>query len=225
MKEFGFEKIRLYENDCREIMASMGCREYDLAVCDPDYGLGRKLRGGTWATRWGDDGSGLGGVPDAGYFDELRRVSVNQIIWGGNYFINHLYPTRCYLIWNKKDRPPKMADCEMAWTSFDKNAKVFTSARNPGGISGKGRIHVCQKPVQLYLWIYENYVLPGQKVLDTHLGSGSSMIAAWEINKILRSQGKQEIEFVGIEINPQYFDSAVERFMRHVEKHSDRLEV
>lgn len=202
-----------------EVMQHTESFAYDLAVVDPDYGLKRKLRGGSWAQKWGTDGMTLGGVPDKAYFDELRRVSRNQIVWGGNYFINFLVPSRCFLIWDKIEKIHTMADCEMAWTSFDRNAKVFTSARNPGGITGKKRIHVCQKPVQLYMWIIDNYTSEGERVIDTHLGSASSAIAVYEVNKKLRSEGKNELEFTGIEINAEYFDKAVERVMRHIEAH------
>ena len=197
-KELISDNILLCNCDCMDYMRSISDGYFDLAVVDPDYALNSKIsNGGTWASKYkGFDGS-LGGKPSKEYFDELFRVSKNQIIWGGNYFIDMLYPTRCFLIWDKKAHMPTLADCEMAWTSFDKNAKIFQHVRN----TREKRIHICQKPIALYEWIYDNYAKSGDKVLDTHLGSGSSAIAA-------HGRG---IEFVGLEINPTYFDGTVNR--------------
>ena len=124
------------------------------------------------------------------------------VVWGGNYFIDLLYPTRCFLIWDKKARMRTLADCEMAWTSFDKNAKIFTHVRN----TSEKRIHICQKPIALYEWIYANYASSEAKILDTHLGSGSSAIAAHKAN----------IEFVGIELNEVYFNETIKRIKNHI---------
>jgi len=140
-------------------------------------------------------------TPDQEYFSELTRVSKNQIIWGGNYFA--LPPTRCYLIWDKgagfKGRT--FAECEQAWTSFDANAKIFQ--RDPLACGDyKGKLHPCQKPVKLYDWLLSNYAKEGDKILDTHLGSGSSAIAAHYAG----------FEFVGTELDADYFYASVERF-------------
>lgn len=197
------EHITLYNGDCLEYMRSLPDKYFDLACVDPDFGLNEKIsQGGTWASKYkGFDGA-LGGKPTKEYFDELFRVSKNQIIWGGNYFIDMLYPTRCFLIWDKKARMDTLADCEFAWTSFDKNAKIFTQVRN----TSEKRVHICQKPIVLYEWIFMNYANEGDKILDTHLGSGSSAIAA----------DKLGLEFVGLEINSTYFDNAVERVSNHI---------
>lgn len=178
---------------------------FDLAVVDQDYELGKKISsGGTWASKYkGFDGN-LENKPNKEYFEELFRVSKNQIIWGGNYFIDMLYPTRCFIIWDKKARMPTLADCELAWTSFDKNAKIFTHVRN----TSEKRIHICQKPIPLYEWIYLNYANKGDKILDTHLGSASSAIAS---NRV-----QMNLEFVGIEINEVYFETAVNRVKKHL---------
>lgn len=198
------EKISLYNGDCMEYMKSLPDGFFDLAIVDPDYALNGKIsKGGTWAKKYkGFDGA-LGGKPTKEYFDELFRISKNQIVWGGNYFIDLLYPTRCFLIWDKKARMNTLADCEMAWTSFDKNAKIFTHPRN----TGEKRVHICQKPIALYEWIMNNYAKPNERILDTHLGSGSSAIAAHRLG----------FEFVGVEINKQYFDSALTRIKKHTE--------
>lgn len=197
------DKITLYNADCMEVMKQFEDKHFDLAIVDPDFGLNQKIsQGGTWASKYkGFDGA-LGGKPTQEYFDELFRVSKNQIIWGGNYFIDMLYPTRCFLIWDKKAKMPTLADCEMAWTSFDKNAKIFVHPRN----TGEKRIHICQKPIALYEWILENYAKSGDKILDTHLGSGSSAIASY----------KKGFEFVGIEINDIYLEETIKRIKNHI---------
>ena len=209
IKERKFGQITMICGDCMTFMQDSRENAFDLAVCDPDYGLGSRLRGGNYMARYGGFVNNLGGVPDKSYFNELKRIAKNQILWGGNYF-DFLPPTRCFLIWHKKDGPKNFADCEYAWTSYDANARLFSSARNPKGISGTAkRIHVCQKPVQLYMWIYENYTKPSDRIIDTHMGSASSAIAAYECG----------LEYVGIEINEEYFDKAVERVEKHIASH------
>ena len=141
-------------------------------------------------------------APPKAYFDELARVSKAQIIWGGNYF--SLPPTRCFLVWRKLtiSESFSMAMAEYAWTSFNDNAKVFECA--PQGNTEK-RIHPTQKPVALYKWIFGRYAKPGFKVLDTHLGSGSSRIAAYDAG----------LDFWGYEIDKIYFDLQEQRFQKH----------
>lgn len=195
--------VTLYCCDCLEYMRGIGDNYFSLAVVDPDFGLNEKIsQGGTWASKYkGFDGA-LGGKPSEEYFRELMRISRNQIIWGGNYFIDMLYPTRCFLIWDKKARMDTLADCEFAWTSFDRNAKIYSHVRN----TSEKRVHICQKPISLYEWIYMHYASVGDRILDTHLGSGSSAIAA----------GRMGFEFVGLEINKGYYDLAVERVEGHL---------
>ena len=142
-------------------------------------------------------------APGEDYFKELFRVSRNQIIWGGNYFA--LPPTRCFLIWRKLTISENftMAMCEYAWTSFNSNAKLFECA--PQGRPGDDRFHPTQKPIALYKWILSRYAKPGDKILDTHLGSGSSRIAAWDMG----------FDFVGCEIDKTYFELMEQRFQKH----------
>ena len=158
--------------------------------------------GGSWSKKYGYDIRHWDIAPQAEYFQELARVSKNQIIWGGNYF--DLPPTRCFLIWRKLSISENfsMAMAEYAWTSFNDNAKVFEYA--PQGNTEK-RFHPTQKPVALYAWIYKIYAKPGMKILDTHLGSGSSRIAAYDAG----------LDFTGYEIDPTYFKLQEERFARH----------
>lgn len=141
-------------------------------------------------------------APGQEYFDELFRVSRNQIIWGGNYF--KLPPTRCFLVWRKLtiSESFSMAMAEYAWTSFNSNAKVFEYA--PQGQPGD-RFHPTQKPIALYEWIYKNYAEQGMKILDTHMGSQSSRIAAYNMG----------LDYTGYEIDETYFKLGCERFERH----------
>lgn len=210
MREVVFGGIKLVCGDCMEYMRQFDRRNvFDLAVCDPDYGIDKCLSGGNYMARYKSFVGNLGGKPTQAWFDELRMLTKEQIIWGGNYF-DFLPPTRCFLIWHKTDGPKNFADCEYAWTSFDANARMFSSARNPKGISGTDkRIHNCQKPVQLYMWIYENYAKPGDRILDTHLGGAASAIAAHEMG----------LDFIGVEINPDTFEKAVDRVKRHIKSH------
>ena len=136
-------------------------------------------------------------APPPEYFRELARVSKNQIIWGGNYF--DLPPTRCFLVWRKLSISDSfsMAMAEYAWTSFNANAKVFEAAPQDAT-----RFHPTQKPVALYAWTYRLFAKPGDKILDTHLGSGSSRIAAYDAG----------LDFVGCEIDKTYFDKQEKRF-------------
>lgn len=144
-------------------------------------------------------------APGPEYFEELFRISKNQIIWGGNYF--PLPPTRCFLIWRKLTISENftMAMAEYAWTSFDENAKVFDYAPQDSK-----RFHPTQKPKALYDWIFGKYAKPGMKVLDTHLGSGSSRLAAYDAG----------LDFVGYEIDKVYFDKQEERFNAHISQQS-----
>lgn len=198
--------ITLLRGDCMGYMRSLPDNAFDLAVVDPPYSkaggnVGRT--GGTWAAKYGKSIRDWDIAPSDEYFKELFRVSRNQIIWGGNYF--SLPPTRCFLVWRKLSISEKftMAMAEYAWTSFDGNAKVFDCA--PQGKKSDPRIHPCQKPIALYKWILERYAKQGDKILDTHLGSGSSAIAAYGLG----------FEFVGIEIDEMYYNAAVKRFNEH----------
>ena len=153
--------------------------------------------GGTWASKFGKKIISWDTAPKQDYFKELFRVSRNQIIWGGNYF--NLPPTRCFLVW-KKHIPENfsMAMCEYAWTSFNANAKVF---EYPSIDNSGMRFHPTQKPIQLYEWILRKYAHEGDKILDTHVGSASSLIAC-------RNMGHK---YVGFEIDEYYYNLAKKR--------------
>lgn len=191
--------VNFHNVDCMEFMKTIPDCHYDLAIVDPDFGLDSKIsEGGTWASKYKKGDGNLGGKPTKEYFTELFRISRNQIIWGGNYFIDLLFPSRCYIIWDKVAKMETLADCEMAWTSFDKNAKIFKHVRN----TSETRIHICQKPIALYRWILQNYAKQGQKILDTHGGSMSSAIAC----------DMEGYDLDICEIDKEYFDAGVKRF-------------
>ena len=193
------DNTKVFNMDCMEAMRNTPNKYYDLAVVDPDFGLNEKIsQGGSWAAKWKKEDGFLGGKPTFKYFDELRRISVNQIVWGGNYFADMLPASRCYIIWDKVAHMDTLADCEIAWTSFDKNAKIFKHVRN----TSETRIHICQKPVKLYEWLLHHYAKPTDKILDTHLGSQSSRIAAF----------KGGYDFTGYEIDTDYFNDGNKRF-------------
>lgn len=194
-----------YNMDCLEAMRVMPDKAFDLAVVDPPYGIG--MDGGNVGYKGFNDFTKKDWdktIPEKEYFEQLFRVSKNQIIWGGNYF--GLPPSRCWLVWDKGEGfyNRTYAEAELAWTSFDKNVKIFKRDPLASG-DYHGKIHPTQKPVALYRWIFQRYAKPGDKILDTHLGSGSSRIAAYDAG----------LDFVGYEIDKEYFDKQEERFARH----------
>ena len=210
-KEEHFDRISFYNGDCMDLLKQTPDKYYDLALVDPPYGI--NMGGGkivnskkNYKQFAGSDSC----IPNAEYFAELRRVSVHQIIWGGNYMIEHLKPTACFIIWDKvQPEDFTMAMCEFAWTSMDTPAKIYR--KRIVGADKDGRIHPTQKPVDLYDWILNRYAQPNQKILDTHLGSGSIGIAIDKANTL----DKKNLTFVGIELDPDYFQAAVERFKNH----------
>lgn len=229
------ELNKCYNMDCMEGMRQFPDGYFDLAVVDPPYGgaggefkrrdksrFGGKFdrykpsentdgggyletfierRGGTWAGKYAKKIIGWDHAPGDEYFKELFRVSKHQIIWGGNYF--SLPPNRCFIVWRKTNIPEtfSMSMAEYAWCSFNDNAKIVSCS----SANQEGRFHPTQKPVQLYDWIFYHYAHKGDKILDTHLGSGSSRIAAYEAG----------LDFIGFEIDPEYYRAEEERFKEH----------
>lgn len=194
-----------YNMDCMEAMRKMPDKCFDLAVVDPPYGIkinmnaGRK-KGAKNQKRTKKDWDNK--IPTKEYFDNLFRVSKNQIIWGGNYFPLPL--TRSWIVWDKHiPEELSFSSAELCWTSFDRKTLIADIPYNGAiGRSGEYTIHPTQKPVALYAWIFQRYAKPGDKILDTHLGSGSSRIAAYDAG----------LDFVGYEIDKEYFDKEEERF-------------
>lgn len=187
-----------YNMDCLAAMLEMPDKAFDLAVVDPPYGIGisnNPVRQAHDKKNWDKS------IPSKEYFDELFRVSKNQIIWGGNYY--DLPPTQNLIVWDKKQPEDfSLAMCEFAWCSIQMPAKIFSYSV----LNEKGKIHPTQKPVALYRWIFNRYAKPGDKILDTHLGSGSSRIAAYDAG----------LDFAGYEIDKEYFDKQEERYQRYI---------
>lgn len=200
-------------NECNlELMKRYKDNHFDLAIVDPPYGIGDKFKGGKTGKMNFNEvvEKGWDEVPTEEYFKELFRVSKNQIIWGGNYF--SLPPTRCFIIWDKKISDDfSLAMAELAWTSFDKLAKIY---RLPTPKNGK--IHPTQKPVALYQYLFTKYAEKGYKILDTHLGSGNIAIALDSVNKI----EKMELEFTACEIDKDYYRKAINNIEEHTKWNS-----
>ena len=222
-----------YNMDCMVGMREFPDKYFDPAIVDPPYGLnitgrhrnkvghasivdGARAFGGAKrnaGTKKAEDKipPGFyhpfndGTIPDRTYFDELRRVSKAQVIWGGNFFLDYLGATSCMIVWDKARRGLSQADCEIAWTSFKGQSRVFNFKWN-GMLQEdmkhkEKRIHPTQKPVKLYEWILERFAKPGDIILDTHVGSASSLIAC----------RNTEHQYVGFEIEKYYYDIACER--------------
>ena len=195
--------MNLINDDCMNILPKYEDNYFDLAIVDPPYGIAdnpsRHKGSGKLKNRIlnqnADKFAKWDKAPSKEYFDELFRVSKNQIIWGGNYFDLPTY--RCVIVWDKCQPFQNFSSVEIAWTSFDKPASMYKFDNRTGS-----KIHPTQKPRQLYSWLLENYAEPTNKILDTHLGSGSNAIACHYFGVK---------EFVGIEIDKQYYNMASER--------------
>lgn len=200
--------------DCMDLMKQYPDKYFDLAVVDPPYGIGmdnsdkrtKPSRPNSYTqypdfryhkTDWDKN------RPTQEYFDELFRVSKNQIIWGANYFCKHLPSGNGWIFWNKLNGLNNcFSDGEFAYSSKGVQSRYFECSTFNGLKGGKSRIHPTQKPVALYDWIFANYAKKGDKILDTHLGSGSSRIAAHKAN----------LDFIGCELDKEYFDKGEKRF-------------
>jgi len=203
MNSYKTELLDLRQGDCMELMRETPDGWFDLAIVDPPYGLGMSKKGGTigkYGTRhkpktWDCL------PPSPKYFRELRRISKNQIIWGANHFINRIaVPSACWIVWDKVQPAPSFAQAELAWTSFDSGARIFQYQFRLEGQT----IHPTQKPVALYRWLLDNYAKPGQRILDTHHGSGSLSIACHYAG----------LHLTATELDPDYFQASVERIKR-----------
>jgi len=196
--------------DNMELMARYEDNYFDLAIVDPPYGI--DITNAGWVKsndniKTENNWDNL--TPEPEYFNELKRVSKNQIIWGGNYFLDNLGNTRCFLIWDKQiGECTSFASSELAWTSFDKSTKTFYE--HPAK-HGKDKIHPTQKPVKLYEWLLMNYAEEGDKILDTHLGSGSIALACHNLG----------FDLTACELDPDYYAAAMKRIDNH--KNQQRL--
>lgn len=205
--------ITLNLGDCLESMKAMPDNAYDLAIVDPPYGIGAggvSFKSGTrkksnfhkvndWDTS----------TPPQEYWDELFRVSKNQIVWGANYMTNYLPPSKGWVVWDKKTGDNSYGDGELAYTSFDRALKIVVKYWSGAHAKEKNqidRIHPTQKPVMLYEWLLDNYAKEGDRILDTHLGSGSIAIACHNRGFSLDAW----------EIDAEYHAAAVKRFNQHI---------
>jgi len=192
--------ITLYNEDCLPAMEKMQDNQFDLAIVDPPYGEGNHYNFRYTENEKKEVYNNI--RPSKKYFKELFRVSKNQIIWGGNYFIDNLKSSRCFIVWDKKiSEDFSLAMCELAWTSYDKLAKIYRLSVPKVG----GKIHPTQKPVKLYEWLLINYAKEGDKILDTHLGSGSIAIACHNLG----------YELTACELDTEYYNNAIKRLKQH----------
>ena len=193
----------IYNEDCLQAMKQIPDKFFELAIVDPPYGIdfAKQHTGKGWVVRetknWDKE------IPNEDYFKELFRVSKNQIIWGGNYFSKHLQSSMGWIFWDKGQRDFSLADGELAWTSFDRALRVFDFSRAKLNKKREG-FHPTEKPIALYEWLLINYAKKGDKILDTHLGSASSIIACKKLG----------FEYLGFELDEDYFKSASERIAK-----------
>jgi len=210
--------INLYNKDCMKFMADKPDKYYDLAIVDVPYGS-KNIQGG-YTSGIGGQGSAKQknycksiwkcGCPDKQYFEELFRVSKDQIIWGANHFMSKIpFDSSCWIVWDKKNENTDYADCELAWTSFNSAVRKFEFMWNgmlQGDMKNKQqRIHPTEKPVSLYEWLLDKYAKKGNKIFDSHGGSMSSAIACYNLGYDLDI----------CELDPEYFKQAKERFEQH----------
>lgn len=213
MKIEQLNKIKCINGDCMEYMKSLPDKYFDLAIVDPPYGIGMD-------GKIGIDGSGKAKnyknkswdstPPEKEFFDELIRVSKNQIIWGANHFISLIpFDGSCWIVWDKNKVGKVFADCELAWTSFPTAIRKFEYTWHgmlQGNMKNKQiRIHPTEKPIQLYEWLLSNYAKKGDKILDTHGGSFSHAIACHNLG----------FELTIIEKDKDYYDEATKRLKWH----------
>lgn len=189
----------VYNGDCMDFMAKYPDKFFELAIVDPPF---RENNDPTQTMRGFNLSMKLWNKPpNDNYFLELKRVSKNQIIHGGNYFTKHLDPNNNWIVWHKNNDGVGFSMCELFWCSIEKNTKLIPL--RPMGLNGN-KIHPTQKPVALYSWLLRNYAKEGDKILDTHMGSQSSRIAAYKLG----------FDYYGCEIDEDYFKAGCERFER-----------
>jgi len=200
--------ITITNEDNMSLMARHEDNYFDLAIVDPPYGINfaQSKSGSGWVFRESKEWDSK--IPEPEYYEELFRVSKNQIIWGANYMVHYLPPSMGWIFWDKGQRNFSLADGELAFTSFNRALRVFQMARGAHLAEDNktgGKIHPTQKPVKLYEWILMNYAKEGDKILDTHLGSGSIAIACHNL----------KFSLTACELDTDYYNSAIKRLKRH----------
>jgi site-specific DNA-methyltransferase (adenine-specific) len=185
-----------------DVMRELPDKAFELAIVDPPYGLGMEEGNSHWIRQkfTGKGKSWDGGIPNADYFKELNRVSVEQIVWGGNYFVEYLPPSMGWICWFKTNEcvGRQFSEFELAYSSFQKAARIVE--RKPFQKGGT-RIHPTQKPVEVYKWLLQNYAKPGDRILDTHSGSGSLALACDQLG----------FDFLAIELDEEYYKASCKR--------------
>lgn len=204
------DKISIYNCDCMELLKQTRDNYYSLSLVDPPYGIGAENHAGKKENGWNqfDTKQWDNSIPSEEYFNELFRVSKNQIIWGGNYMTEFLKPSMGWVIWDKGQRGFSLADGEMAWTSFNKAMRIFEFSRAScikSNNTALEKFHPTAKPYELYKWLLDKYAKPGDKILDTHLGSGSIAIACHDYG----------FELTACELDRDYYDKAIQRIKNH----------
>ena len=205
--------INIYNQDCLEAMKLMQDNQFELAIVDPPYGISLKMQKFTKPSRPNSyiknpkhKGFNDNKRPSKKYFEELKRVSKNQIIWGAQYFCDLLKVNGSWIFWNKMNgEGSHFADGELAYTTFTKSLKMVSVSPFHNTRGGKDRIHPTQKPVKLYEWLLINYAKEGDKILDTHLGSASIAIACHNLGYDLE----------GYELDKEYYYNALKRIKEH----------
>lgn len=208
-------RIEFTNEDNMELMARYPDKHFELAIVDPPYGIGvnkMTLGNGKRKIKRGSNDWDLC-APNKSYFNALINISSNQIIWGANHFISKIASdSPCWIFWDKGTGNNDYADGELAYTSFSSTLRKFHKSwvgANARERTELDRIHPTQKPVALYKWLLQNYAKEGDTILDTHVGSGSIMIACWELG----------FDFVGCELDKDYYEAAIKRFKEHVQAH------
>jgi len=212
--------VTLTNEDNMELMSRYADKYFDLAIVDPPYGIGEDGRKGIrtspsrpnsykrkpkYTTKNWDNSA-----PNKSYFIELLRVSKNVIIWGANHFIENIpnQNSSCWIVWDKKNEGTDFADCELAWSNMKTTVRKYTIHKFEGTRGGKDCIHPTQKPVSLYKWLLNKYAKKGDKILDTHLGSGSIAIACHDYG----------FDLTACELDTEYYEAALKRYNNHIQQ-------
>ena len=204
----------VYNEDCVEALKRFPDKHFDLAIVDPPYGIGmdkthfKTKSSNAKPTEYGKK-DWDNAIPSKEYFNELLRVSKNQIVWGGNYFVENLTNSSCWVVWDKDNGDSIHADCELAWTSYNTGVRkvkyLWHGMRQQNMKNKEKRIHPTQKPIALYKWLLSEFAKDGDKILDTHLGSGSIAIACWDMG----------YDLTAYEVDKEYYDNACKRLETH----------
>jgi len=202
-------KMKITNEDNMKLMARYEDNHFDLAIVDPPYGIGidgqkENKKGKKSDRKYHKQKQWDNAIPNKDYFNELQRVSKNQIIWGANYFVEHLTKgTKGWIVWFKGQIGLTMSDCELAYSSFQRATRVVNI--NRVDLLKQNTIHPTEKPIRLYQWLLDNYAEKGDKILDTHLGSGSIALACHNLG----------YDLTACELDKDYYDAAIKRINEH----------